>query len=204
MKHPVNKIFWIVLPIAVFLILSSVSAQEQSNGDQTSEAKQNMSVPTLDLAEIIPEAAKLSGQLAILKNRVTNILDISEFEKKYARIEDNLKGLVAQLQQIKDSKDRRLNNLVELRTKIERKNQIVDEITKPLNKAINEFGGWRKDWLVKKQHWNRWQSALREDGDLAQLNSTFEKAGNTINKALEIINSQLNLMLPVQQRAGNI
>jgi hypothetical protein len=69
---------------------------------------------------------------------------------------------------------------------------------------IIQLGIWRKDWLAEKQHWNQWQSALREDGDITQLISTLEKANNTIDKALEIINSQLNLMLPVQQRAGNI
>jgi hypothetical protein len=204
MKNPVKKIFWVVLPIAVFLISSFVSAQEQSNDDQATEAKRDVSVTAWDLAEIIPKAAKLSGELAILENRVKNILDISEFEKNYARIEENLKTPVAQLQQIKDSKDDRLNKLVELRKKIERENELFEEISKPLNEAIRQFGVWRKDWRAEKQHWNQWQTALREDGDLTQLNSTFEKANNTIDQALEIINSQLNLLLPVQQRAGNI
>jgi potassium efflux system protein len=93
---------------------------------------------------------------------------------------------------------------VELRKRIERENEIFEEINKPLNEAISQFGVWRKDWLAEKQHWNQWQSALREDGDLTQLNSSFDEANNTIDKALEIINSQLNLMLPVQKRAGNI
>ena len=74
MKHPVKKILWIVLPIAVFLISSHVSAQGQSNDDQTTEAKRDVSVTKLDLAEIIPKAAKLSGKLAILENKATNIL----------------------------------------------------------------------------------------------------------------------------------
>jgi hypothetical protein len=81
MKHPVKKILWIVMPIAVFLISSHVSAQGQSNDDQTTEAKRDVSVTAWDLAEIIPKAAKLSGELAILENKATNILDISEFEK---------------------------------------------------------------------------------------------------------------------------
>ena len=204
MKNSVKKIFWVVLPIAVFLISSYVLAQERPNDDQTTEAKPDVSVTAWDLAEIIPKAAKLSGELAILENRVANILDIPEFEKNYARIEENLKDPVAQLHQIKEAKDSRLNKLVELRKRIERENEIFEEISKPLNKAISQFGVWRKDWLAEKHHWNQGQSALREDGDLTQLNSAFEKANNTIDKALEIVNSQLNLLLPVQQRAGNI
>ena len=204
MKHPVKKILWIVVPIAVLLILSHVSAQEQFNDDQTAEAKRDLSETAWDLAEIIPKAAKLSGELAILENKATNVLDISEFEKKYARIEKNLKNPFAKLNQIKESKDRRFDKLVELRKRIERENEIFEEINKPLNETISQFGVWRKDWLAEKQHWNQWQSALREDGDITQLISTLEKANNTIDKALEIINSQINLLLPVQQRAGNI
>ncbi|MEJ2286602.1 MAG: mechanosensitive ion channel [Desulfobacterales bacterium] len=190
--------------MAVMLISSQVLAQQQTDADQSLETKQDVSESAPDLANIIPEAAKLSGELAILENRVANILDISEFEKKYIGIEESLKAPFAQLQQIKESKNSRLNKLLELRKRIERENKIFEEINKPLNEAISQFGVWRKDWLAKKQHWNQWQSALREDGDLTQLNSTFVKASETIDRALEIINSQLNLMLPVQQRAGNI
>jgi potassium efflux system protein len=204
MKHSVKKNFWIVLCIAVFLISNHVSAQEQSKGDQTSEAKREVTVVDWDLSKIIPRAAKLSGELSILENRVTNLWDISELEKEYAKIEENLKDPVAQLQQTKESKDSRINKLLELRKKIEQENEIFEEISKPLNKTISQFGVWRKEWLAEKQDWNQWQSTLREDGDLTQLKSTFEKANSTIDKALEIINSQLNLMLPVQQRAGNI
>ena len=204
MKHPVKKIFWIGLPIAVILISSHVSAQEQSKGDQTSEAKREVTVVEWDLAKIIPKAAKLSGELSILENRVTNLWDISELEKKYARIEENLKDPIAQLQQIKESKDSRINKLLELKKKIEQENEIFEEISKPLNETISQFGVWRKEWLAEKQVWNQWQSTLREDGDLTQLNSTFEKANDTIDKALETVNSQLNLMLPVQQSAGDI
>jgi len=204
MKQPVKKIFWVVLPLAVFLISSHVSGQEQSNADQTSEAKRAVSEPALDLAEIIPQAAKLSGELAILEYRAANILDISQFEKKYTEIEERLKGPVAQLQQIKDAKDGRLNKLVELKKKIERENELFEEIGKPLNEAIRQFGAWRKNWQAERQRWSQVQSALHDDGDLSQLNSTFDEANNTIDKALEIINSQLNIMLPVQHMAGNI
>jgi small-conductance mechanosensitive channel len=204
MKCPVKEIFRILLSIAVFLISSHASAHEQTNGNPTSESKRDVSVLELDLSEIIPEAAKLSGKLSILENRVTNILDISEFEKKYANIEENLRKPLIQLQQIKESKDRRIDGLVKLRNKIEQEKEIFEKISKPFNETISQLGGWRKDWLAEKQNWNKWQSALSEEGDLTQLTSTFEEANNTIDKALEIINSQLNVMLPTQKKAGNI
>jgi hypothetical protein len=204
MRYLAKKILRSVLPIVVLLVSSHVFAQEQLKGDQTTGAKQDVAVSAPDLAEIIPKAAKLSGDLAILENRVRDVLDISEFEKKYAGIEENLKGPAAQLQQIKDSKGIRLKKLVELRKVIERENELYEEISRPLSEGIRQFGAWRNDWQAEKQRWNEWQPILLEDGDFAQLKSTFEKAKDTIGKALEIVLSQLNSMLAVQERAGNI
>ena len=89
MRLPAKKILGAVLPIAVLLISSHALAEELSNGDQTSGAKREVSVSAPDLADIIPLAAKLSGHLATLENKVTGVLDVSEFERKYTKIEAN-------------------------------------------------------------------------------------------------------------------
>ncbi|MGD9058314.1 MAG: hypothetical protein PVF38_19375, partial [Desulfobacterales bacterium] len=89
MRHPIKKIIRLVLPIAAFLLSSHVLAQDPPNGDQTSETKQEVAEPTPDLADIIPKAAQLSGDLAMLENSVTGILDTSELEEKYTGIEEN-------------------------------------------------------------------------------------------------------------------
>jgi len=181
-----------------------VFAQEQSKGDQTSKTEQDVVVSAPDLTDIIPKAAKLSGDLVILENRVRDVPDVSELEKKYVRIDENLKRPAAQLQQMKDSKDIRLKKLVENMKVIERENELFEEISRPLNEAIRKFGVWRNAWQAEKRRWNEWQPILLEDGDLDQLQSTFEEANDTIDRALEIILSQLNSMLTVQKRAGNI
>ena len=95
MRFPAKIILGVVLPIAALLISSHVLAQEQSNVDQTPGAKQDASESATDIADIIPKAAKLSGELSILENRVTGILDVSELEKKYSMIEENLMGPAA-------------------------------------------------------------------------------------------------------------
>ena len=82
MRDSAKKIFRVVLPITVLLVSSHVLAQEQSDGDQPSEKKQDVSVSAPDLADIIPKVTKLSGDLATLDNRVTGVLDISELEEK--------------------------------------------------------------------------------------------------------------------------
>ena len=101
MRHSAKKILRVVLPIAVILVSSHVLAQEQPDGDQTSGTKRDVSKSAPDLADIIPLATKLSGDLATLENSVTGVLNISEFEEKFARIEENLKDPAAQLQRIK-------------------------------------------------------------------------------------------------------
>ena len=204
MRYPAKTILRVVFPIVVFLISSPLLAQKQPEGDQAPGAKQEVTASAPDLADIIPKAAQLSGDLATLENRVAGAMDISEFEKKFARIEKNLEGPAAELKQIKDSKAGKLNKFFEIRKIIERESELFEDINKPLKEAIRQFGAWRNDWQAEKQHWERWQSALLEDGDLAQLNSTFAKAKDTIDKALEIVNSQLDSVLRVQSRAGAI
>ena len=204
MRHSAKKILRLILPIAVILMSSNVLAQDPPKVEQVPESKQDVSKPTPDLANIIPKATQLSGDLAMLENSVTGILDISELDEKYTGIEENLKNPAARLQQIKDSKNIKLNKLVEIRKVIERENKLLEKISKPLQETIRRFGVWRNDWQAEKQQWNEWQAALIEDGDLEQLKSIFAKAGGTIDKALGIINSQLGLMLTIQDRAGTI
>ncbi|MGD8469456.1 MAG: mechanosensitive ion channel, partial [Desulfobacterales bacterium] len=192
------------MSIAVILLSSHVLAQEQPDGDQTSETKQEVAESTPDIADIIPKAAKLYGDMATLENSVTGVLDISELEEKYVQIEENLRALAAQLKQIKESKNIKLNKLVDIRKVIERENELLEKIGKPLRATIRQFGVWRNDWQTEKQQWDSWQAALVEDGDLDQLKSIFAKAKDIIDKGLGIINSQLASMLTIQGRAGDI
>jgi len=204
MRHIAIKVLKIVFPIFLLLISSHVLAEEQPKGDQTREAKQDVPEPVPDIADLIPKATKLSGDLATLENRVSGVLDISKFEEKYARIEESLKDPAAQLQQTKASKDVKLDKLVEIRIAIEREEDLLDDLSRPIAETIRQFGAWRNDWHAEKQQWNKWESVLVKDGDLDELKSIFAKAKDTIDKALGIVNSQLGSLLTVQQRAGNI
>ena len=204
MRYPAKKILSVVLPIAVFLLASHVFAQEQTSGDQTPATTRDKSVPAPDLADIIPQATKLSADLATLKNRATDLLDVSGFEKNYAGIEEKLQGAAAQLQQIKDSKDGDPDKFAEIRMVIERQDELLEAISQPLGETIRQLGAWRNHWQAQQQQWNTWQSIILKDGELDPLQSIFAKAMATIDEALEIIHSQLGQMLTVQERAGNI
>jgi small-conductance mechanosensitive channel len=204
MRYPAKKILSVVLSIAVFLLASHVFAQEQTSGDQTPATTRDKPVSAPDLADIIPQATKLSADLATLKNRATDLLDVSGFEKNYAGIEEKLQGAAAQLQQIKDSKDGDPDKFAEIRMVIERQKELLEEISQPLSETIRQLGAWRNHWQAQQQQWNTWQSIILKDGELDPLQSIFAKAMATIDEALEIIHSQLGQMLTVQERAGNI
>ena len=122
---PAKKYFPVVLLMAVVLISSHGQADEQLQGDQTSGTKEESFAVTPDLADIIPLAAQLSGRLAGLENEITSGLDVSEVERKYFEIGENLNGPVVKLQQLRDSKDYRLRKIVDLKQAIEYENKLL-------------------------------------------------------------------------------
>jgi hypothetical protein len=160
MRHLAKNFSSTLVSIVVLLISGFTFAQDQSKGGQTSRIKQDVAVSVPDLSDIIPEAAKLSGELVILENRVRDVLDVSELEKKFARVKENLKGPTAQLKQMKDSKDIRINKLVEHMEVIEQEKELFEETSRPLREAIHQFGTWRNAWQAEKQRWNEWQPIL--------------------------------------------
>ena len=204
MRISAKKILGVVLAMAVLLISSHGLAHEQSRGDQTSGAEQKSLLTVPDLADIIPLAAELSGRLTAFNNRLKSGPDISVIEKKYDEIDAHLKAPADRLQRLKDLKGYKYNKLVELRKVTEYENKLFEETSKPLSHAIRKLGAWRKEWLAEKKRWNEWQSSLLREGAFDQLTSTFAKANATIDTALNLILPQLEAMLTLQQKAGNI
>ena len=203
MKNPAKIVLTFGLAIAIFWIPGHALPQAQSNAEQASVPEQNESEPAPNLADIIPQATKLSADLAALKSKVATAPDVSSFENEVAKIEERLEEPAAQLQQIKNTKDGRSNKLAGLREVIGRENKLFEKTNKPLSDAIDKLGTWRNDWLAEKRRWEQWQSTVLKDGDLSPLRSTFARAEDTIEMALEIVVSKLNAMLAAQERAGH-
>ena len=205
MKNFKKKILGAVLPIAMLLISSHVFANQQSKDDKTPVDKPEITVSIPGLGKIIPSAAKLSDRLALLEYKVKNVLDVSELEKRYAEIDENLKDPSDQLQKLKDTKELKFNKLVELKYAIELENDLFEKISRPLSKDIRKVGAWRKEWLAEKKHWNEWQSSLsKESKELEQVKLTFTNANNTIDTALNLISRELEVMLTLQAKFFNI
>ncbi|MGB5486294.1 MAG: hypothetical protein WBN06_02780, partial [Lysobacterales bacterium] len=204
MKLSAKKILRVVLPITLLLISNHVLGQDQPEGDQLPDTKRELPVVVPDLADIIPLATKLSGRLAILEKKISDVRDVSEVERNYAEIEATLKDPADQLQRLKESKKYRHRKLVDLREVIEKENKLFEKTSKPLSQAIRQLGAWRAEWLAERQRWKKWQAALVDDGDFYQLKSTFAKANATIDTALNLVIPQLETLLSLQEKAGNI
>ncbi|MBT8369834.1 MAG: hypothetical protein KJO34_02660, partial [Deltaproteobacteria bacterium] len=204
MKLSAKKILRVVLPITVLLIPNHVLGQDQPQGNQLPDTKREMPVVVPDLADIIPLATKLTGRLTVLENQIADLLDISAVQSNFVEIEASLKDPAGQLQRLKESKEYRYRKLVDLREAIEKENKLFEKASKPLSQAIRQLGVWRTEWLAEKKRWNEWQSALVEDADVDQLESTFAKATATIDTALNLVIPQLQRLLSLQEKATNI
>ncbi len=204
MKVSAKKSFGIVLLMAVLAMSSHGLADEQSQGGQTSGAKQELAITAPDMVEIIPLARKLSSRLAALENKLSGLPDCTVLEKQYAEIEEDLKGFAAQVQQLKDSKDYRHSKIANLKQVIKEENKLFEKTSKPLNNAIRKLGAWRKEWLAEKEHWNQWQSSMLKELLPDQIKSTFTKAHQTIDTALKLILEHLDMTLIIQVKDSNI
>jgi small-conductance mechanosensitive channel len=204
MRTTAKRIIGILLLMAVFLVSNQVEAQErEDDGPLSAEQEQRVEVP--DLAEIIPLATELSGRLAALENDVASLSqDVSEFEDRYAVIEKKLRGPYEKLQKLKDTKTYNYKKLVTLSGEITREHKLFEKISSPLSKNISKVGAWRKEWLTEKKRWDEWQSFMIKDGTFEQLKSAFENANERIDKALKLLIPQLESMLTIQKKAGNI
>ena len=132
--------------MAVFAIATQVVAQEQSQGDPPDGDTEKLFDSVPDLADITPLSTELSARLAVLESEVVYLShDVSEFEKKYAVIEKNLRRPYDQFQKIKDTKDFSYKRLVDLSRAIKREHKLFDEISSPLRKNIRIIGAWRKE-----------------------------------------------------------
>jgi len=93
---------------------------------------------------------------------------------------------------------------VDLKDGIGQEGQLLEEAGKPLRDAIGQLGTWQKEWMAEKKHWKEWQSVLLVDGKPERLQSTFQEANHTIDRALHLIVQRLGALLAVQEKAAKV
>ena len=142
--------------------------------------------------------------MTILERRVSGLIDVSVIEKKYSEIEMNLDVHAGQLTKFEDMKEYKYSKLVELKESIKQEDESLSIINKPLDQAINQLGAWKQQWQIDQEKWKQWQSTLLQEEQLEHLESTFEKANETIDAALNLIFPQLDALFAVQVKASDL
>jgi small-conductance mechanosensitive channel len=204
MRPPAKKIFGIVLLMAVLLLSSHLIAHAQAQGDQSVATKPKLPAALPDLADLIPLAAELSGRLAVLEKTVAARVDLSAVEKNLSGIEANLQNPIVQLQKLEAPETSRYLQLVELKTAVEHEAATLEKVNKGFNGEIRKLGTLRQEWLAEKNRWKEWQSSLLKEEPLDKVKSTFAKALKTMDTALNLIRLELDPLLTIQEKAGNI
>jgi len=193
-----------ILPLVLFLIFNSVVTLAQSQGDQNPATEEAANPAAMDLADIVPLATKLTGRLADLKKRLRDRLDIAAVEKQYDGIEARLKVLAGQLEELSQSQKYKYNQLVECKGALKQENELYEVISLPIQQTVRRLEDWRKEWMAEQMRWDGWQASLQQEGDFERLQTTFEKADDTIETALELVLSRLAAVLALQERGGGI
>ena len=204
MRFSIKKFFVSFLSIAILLVCSQLPAYGQSEGDQTTAATEKTSPSPPGLNDIIPLASELSVRLSNLKKRLGDEQDVSAIEANYAATKVNLQSAADQLQVLRESTQYKYNKLVALRESIKNTDKEFDEIREPISRTVGKFEAMRKEWLTEKKRWSEWESSLHQEGTFDQLKSTFVKANDTIDTALDLVLSHLKALLTAEETAGNI
>jgi potassium-dependent mechanosensitive channel len=200
--HFSNKILFLVLAVMLLWSPSLLFAQEPERVNQKTDVSKEPALSAPDLADIVPLATALTGRQAALENRIKGGLDLYDVQKRYDSIATDLNIPADELKRLKKTKDYRFNRLLEIKQTVERENHLFQEIGKPIRRAIQALGTWRNAWLKEQKQWRNWESSLLAEGEFIQLQSTFQKAHDTIETALYLILSRLEAMLTLQEKAG--
>ena len=195
---------WVMLLGTMVLMSHAALAQQNPQAPQTPgiEAEKPPELP--GLADLLSSATNLSSRLAVLERTMPRELDVSAIEARYAGIMTSLDVLSSELQSVKDKKEYRYSELIELKTTILSRSNSLKAISNPLLASIRELGASRREWLDEKRTWREWQLALLKEEPLDEVRRIFERAQTAIDTALLLIDAQLKPLLTIQQKAGDI
>lgn len=191
----------IIAFVFIFCLIFPALCQTSELQQQKDSAPSDSQLPSI--AAIIPLAGKLSARLAELQLNLANKLDYSDSSTTYSALNQRLEDALQQLDRVELTENITLLAARRLRINLSQAQSRLNEHTEPLQKEIDRYSAWRKDWQDEKQKWHEWQKLL-DDQEPRQILDAFEKAQVTISKALGLIDSQLDKMLELQAKSVEI
>jgi len=205
MKTYSLKSFFIALLLAFLVMPPGVAGQKQPPAplpEQPKEEKKSPEVP--DLSELVLQANKLSSRLAVLETKPAHGLDEKVLEKRLQQIEARLSEYPPIIEQLKASSIINFDKIATYKDTIRLNEEDLEDVIQPLTKAIKNLAAARKQWLEERKQWQEWHSVLLTDKTLDEEKGIFAGAQKTIDSALLLINQELQPLLALLQKSGEV
>jgi potassium efflux system protein len=203
------KSFWAVLLAVLFLIPTGVWAQKQPQAPPPAEVKKEQppeekppEVP--NLADLVLQANKLSSRRIALETKIAPGLDLKALEKSLQEIEASLAKYPPIIEQLKETPSFNFDKIAAYKDTIRLNEVDLEHIIEPLSKEIKKLAEERKQWLAERKRWQEWESYLLKDEALDEVKTIIASAQKTIASALLLINQQLQPLLALLQKSGDV
>lgn len=191
---------WFQRCLLLLIVCSSFVGYSQSKTTVTvDKTKENTALENAPkISEIIPLASELSDRFLEIENNIGEVVDINYIKKEYQDVEDYLKVFKSKFEKLQKEDNVSSNELKYLKDELIQEKQIFNDINSPLTDAIQELEKSRLIWIEKKEKWISWETALLKEELPSQAEISFKNAKKTIEKALNLISSELNTLLKLQ------
>lgn len=191
-----------VLVVLFLMVTAHVHSQPNDNQAPPSEQEPLSLVP--ELSAIVPLASTLPGRLKQLEAALKNLPDFYDVERKYTKLNTETDKLAVQLEIIKTSDRYNWVRLDNLHLQLEYGKTAAEKNGEQLAKVIDWLAEGKTQWQTEQEQWGNWESLLLKDRVPSQLRSTFNLANETIDTALNLVTEQLDSMMLIQQKGGEV
>lgn len=168
----------------------------------TQRGKAPLSPP--GVAELIPFATELAERETLLETRITTFLDLSEVEKRLSSIGHSVETIANKFETLKSTTGYGYDQAFEFKALITARDRVLQDAVKSLSQAISQLELWKTEWLDEKKRLKEFRASIPKDVPRNTVEPILAKAQKSIDSALNLISEQLNLMLPVQEKAVDI
>jgi small-conductance mechanosensitive channel len=144
----------------------------------------------------------LAARLAQLETTLKTSADPSDVQNQLLEIDSSLKKYAAELQKLKNKSIAGGGQLMKLQLEMTSMTEVLKGILRSVTKQVRTLVDVRQEWRKEREQWKTWRAALLTDEPLTKINATFDTADHTIDRALNLIQPQLQPLLDLQKQIG--
>ncbi|MFO7715896.1 mechanosensitive ion channel domain-containing protein [Desulfosarcina sp.] len=194
--------FLAAIPMALFFLSTVIPVTGEETPLPLKSAGPPPAVPSL--ADVVYQAGALGQRLEVLKTRIDAVDGLRRMEQRLEGAKTQTDRLHTRLGAINADDLQSYQQLAALKGEVRGEADAVKRVTASLTEIIQEVESRRRIWLTEKDRWDGWRSQLGADLSLKSVADAFTRANTDINQALGIITRNLEPLLAVQQKAGEV